>query len=775
MTTSQRDEFIATRGARWITVAFVGVGILNYGYALVLTRLLNVTAYARFGAGQGLLLWAVTVATVSVPWVLAQSLARARSAADRGAAVRFALMASIGSGIVAAAVVGLIGARFATAPETLALAASAFVLFLGMPTLGWLQGNGRMRTLSVLTVGETLLKIVSGLLLVTVAGLADTGALAAFGVGGLLLLAWLPPLPRGRRERWRASLANRDLWHRALGIAGVQGLVTLLSAIDVVLVTVLPASRDTAASYQASAAVSRVPIFVASAVGTAFFPSLSKRATGGDLANRAMRMYATVALPLTAILLTVPAPVLAVVFPPQYGAMATLLKFTAAAGLAIGGINLLTTFFQAVADYSCLWWQSAGVIVYVGALLAGWRADGITGLAVGSVLGAWTGIVLVGYWFFRRQGRGLFARLRLVEPILAVVILIGLRPFPVIWLVAATLVGLLAAMRFLRRSGPPGETGLDGTARGQRRQPMRHIRNQPAVMLLTDAVWLGKPREATIPELQSAMAVAFRNQVEGRLARAYPQQLAYVLTEVKVANDLFARNLHQVTRRLQRAGIPSMLIKADVPGECVHTDFDLVVRSAQWEGALAALAGWYVHRSTYWLERSTKAHLYPLVGPALHLHASVSWFGVPVLPTDRLMAHACETEHGCLVPAPADRLRIWLAHALFQNLALDLSELFAVRDLLKPEVMHPAREEAAREGWVAGYDGALATVDMAIDRLDRAVPLSLPLALPMAVSLRAGAEHAYHLLRDGQTRVAAREAALRIPLVFAKKRRVRIA
>lgn len=304
---------------------------------------------------------------------------------------------------------------------------------------------------------------------------------------------------------------------------------------------------------------------------------------------------------------------------------------------------------------------------------------------------------------------------------------------------------------------------------------MRHIRNQAAVMLLTDAVWRGRTHDATIPELQGAMAVAFRNQVEGRLARAYPQQLAYVLAEVQVANDLFARNLHQVTGRLQQAGIPSVLIKADVPGECVHTDFDLVVRDRQWEGAIAALSGWYVHRSTYWLERSTKAHLYPLVGPAVHLHASVSWFGVPVLPTDRLIAHASETEHGCLTPAPADHLRIWLAHALFQNLALDLSELFAVRNLLRPEVINPARKEAMREGWVSGYDGALAAVDAAIDRLDRAVPVGLPVALPMSLSLRAGAEHASHLLREGQTLSAAREAALRIPLVLAKKRRVRIA
>ena len=79
------------------------VGLLNYAYALLLTHLLSVTAYSRFAAGQGLILWASTVATVSVPWVLAQALVRARSDAERNSAIRFAKLAGAGSGVIAAA------------------------------------------------------------------------------------------------------------------------------------------------------------------------------------------------------------------------------------------------------------------------------------------------------------------------------------------------------------------------------------------------------------------------------------------------------------------------------------------------------------------------------------------------------------------------------------------------------------------------------------------------------------------------------------------------
>src|SRR6202012_4450236 len=96
----KRDDSIAASGAQWMTVAFMIVGVLNYAYALVLTRILDVTAYSNFAAGQSLILWASTVATVSVPLPLAQGIARARTDEERGAAIRFSQVSGLGCGIV---------------------------------------------------------------------------------------------------------------------------------------------------------------------------------------------------------------------------------------------------------------------------------------------------------------------------------------------------------------------------------------------------------------------------------------------------------------------------------------------------------------------------------------------------------------------------------------------------------------------------------------------------------------------------------------------------
>ena len=92
------DESSTAHGALWITVGTVSIGLSNYGYSLLLTHLLTVAEYSVFSAGQGLILWATNIAAVSVPWVLAQALARARSERERNSAIRFAKLLSAGTG-----------------------------------------------------------------------------------------------------------------------------------------------------------------------------------------------------------------------------------------------------------------------------------------------------------------------------------------------------------------------------------------------------------------------------------------------------------------------------------------------------------------------------------------------------------------------------------------------------------------------------------------------------------------------------------------------------
>jgi O-antigen/teichoic acid export membrane protein len=451
-TSATRDEAVAVRGARWNTAAYALAGALNYAYALLLTRFLDAGAFSRFAAGQGLILCTSTAATVSVPWVLAQSLARARSDAERGDAVRFAIVVAIGGGFTAAAFVAVIAGQFGGAAMIAALAGSTIAIFASTVTVGWLTGRERLRTLSALTVGEAALKTVVGLILVVALGLGDAGAIAAFGIGILPCLLWWPAVPRGARRLWRGATADRDLWRRAAGLASVQVLVVVMGAIDVVLVMVLPGPSSAKASYQASAVLARVPLFLGSAISISFFPSLSRRRNDAEFAARALRMYAVIALPLTVVCATAPAAVLTTVFPARYSMIAVLLRFTAIAGFAVGAINLMTTFFQAANDYTCLTWQAVGLLFYLGGLLVGWSVGGTVGFAVGAACGALIALVLLAHHLARRLGSGVFRRMPILEPFLWAGCLTLLRPYLALWLLAATAAGLRATERFLARS-----------------------------------------------------------------------------------------------------------------------------------------------------------------------------------------------------------------------------------------------------------------------------------------------------------------------------------
>ncbi|MFE5628978.1 hypothetical protein [Streptomyces sp. NPDC056543] len=313
----------------------------------------------------------------------------------------------------------------------------------------------------------------------------------------------------------------------------------------------------------------------------------------------------------------------------------------------------------------------------------------------------------------------------------------------------------------------PGEARAGGAGGG--RESGRALR------LLVDAVWRGDAPAASDEELRAALAVARDNQVEGRLAQAYPRQLASTLHTVDDAGRLFRRNVVESTDRLSAAAVPTVLVKADLPGDLTLGSFDLVVPTDRWKAAQKALGGWYVERSTHWLERSTSVLLTPPDGPSAQLHTAVAWRGVSVMATDRLFAHAVPDHGGraWLVPCPADRLRIWLALGIFRNQTLDLSELLALRELLAPEVVAEARAQTAREGWSVGGDRALELATEAMATLDRGEFVQLPLPLPVTTSLRTGVEHAGHLLTRGRASTAAREVALRVPLAVTERLRRR--
>lgn len=461
-------------GVRWLTLATVGVGLLNYLYSLGLTHALDVGDFAVFAAGQALLLTAGSVANTSVPWVLAQALAGASTALERRQAITFAVVTNACLAVGTGLLVTLLALSFAPLGAAATVGTAGALIFLSSTTSGFLQGEEQVVLLGLVRIGDALGKIVVGLLLV-VLGWGATGALGGFGVGALLIVVAGAVLIGRELRPALGGLRLRTLWRSAAGVALVQALVSALATVDLVLVAALSFDSADAGSYQASMILSRVPLFLAGAVGVAVFPLLARDPDGAGLVRTAFRLYLALVLPYAVALVTVPPSLVGLVFPAEYEAVTTLLPVTAMAGLLIGAITLMTTAFQAQRHFvRCLTAQVVGIVLHLVALLLGMWWGGVLGLAAGAAVGSAVTVgllALTGSTLWPRAFRpplGILAGCT----VFAVVLLL-VREYPMLWLAVTASVGLATATHLLgRRSGAAG-SGRAGPSDGGMRMDGR--------------------------------------------------------------------------------------------------------------------------------------------------------------------------------------------------------------------------------------------------------------------------------------------------------------
>ncbi|MEZ0490919.1 glycosyltransferase [Kineococcus sp. TBRC 1896] len=453
----QFDGAKLVRGARWLTAATLVIGLVNYVYSLGLTHLLPMAAFAVFGAGQALLLNAGTVASTSISWILAQGLLKARSEHERRQAVWFSILTNTALGLLAGLAVLVVALQFSDLLTATVLALVTLLIFSAATTAGYLQGDARLGTLGGLRVGDALAKLAVGFGLVA-AGAGALGGLAGFGAGAVLVVVVGVLVARRDIRPVRGVLRLRRLWAPAVGVAALQGLMSLMTSLDLVLATVLSSDAAAASSYQAAMILARVPLFLAGAVAASAYPLLvGDEAAARTTMLRALRMYAVLVVPYAAALATAPAALLSLVFPSEYSEeLGTLLPATAAAGVGIGAVSLVVAWFQARSAYGRgVRAQVVGMVLHVTSMLVGFSWGGVRGLAIGTALGA--ALVLVALTVAAGPLRpALRAPVGvLAASLLFAAVLSTLRANPVLWLALALPVGIASAVLGFRRGGEP--------------------------------------------------------------------------------------------------------------------------------------------------------------------------------------------------------------------------------------------------------------------------------------------------------------------------------
>ena len=460
-----RHSAASSVGARSVPTMVVAatamVSLLNYAFALALLWILPSRDYAVVASVTALLLVFGTVAGASAPWVLAREIAMARTDAyRRQRALAFASVLAFGQAFAAALVCATIVASYAAWQATLTACSAAVIIFIAAAAVGYLQGIERFNLIFLLRIAEVVVKVAAGVILVKL-GMGAWGAISGFAFGALVvflgaifymredvLSAW-----RSRRQVWiRTAIIDRRLWTSARGIIGIQAGTAIIAGLDPIIASIILSGSRHLANYQVVQILGRIPFYIASSLAIIVFPRMARlRALQSRTVASSLHVWIRVCGAAAVVVATLPDPILVHILPARYGSVIILLPWAALTGLALGGINLVTTYWQAVGKCK------SAVVVLIAACLLSCTCD-VLALLGGNTLhlewsaSATTMATLCGLLVLVRQDwdrslRGLIPQSLIV--VVPGIVLWSVRSHLIIWLTLALTTIAVPALRSL--------------------------------------------------------------------------------------------------------------------------------------------------------------------------------------------------------------------------------------------------------------------------------------------------------------------------------------
>ena len=345
-------------GAIWLLAATTIANVLGYGYQVVMARLLRPEDYAILIALFGVLILESISSQViqsATAKLAAQYRARAEEAALHAFVRRWSVRVVVAVAALAAAIAVLSG------PISAALALPTFTVvllgvslfFAGVMTfaLGLLQGLARFGWMGSVLIAQAGMRLLLGVLLVTL-GFGVGGAfIGATGAVGLSLFVAAVPL-LGLFRAARGASADIELGTAETRFFAFAGIVLLayaaLTNVDAVLArSVL--SADQAGAYAGAVTLGKIVLFAPIAVGFLLLERTSRAHARGESTERPLF------LALAFVLVTSGAVALAYVIAPaffvgvvvgdQYPAAVAIAPLYGLAALANALLNLWISYF----------------------------------------------------------------------------------------------------------------------------------------------------------------------------------------------------------------------------------------------------------------------------------------------------------------------------------------------------------------------------------------------------------------------------------------------
>lgn len=450
---AESQHLLSTRGAGWLTLGDIFASGANYALALVLLHLLPPDQYAVYGGLSSLMLVVGAAASSALPWLVSRELAtQGGSYSHLGEMTGFVIAATLVEVAMGGILVAAVGWQIGGSAGAMVASVAAASLFAGASASGWLQGQRRFGALAVLRVAEAAIRLLVTISIVYVGGGADL-AILGFLTGGTLMFIGSVSMATLSRPLLRGA-ADRRLWRLAAGLLGVQAAVTALGTVDVIVIAAFAIDAQQAAAYQAAALFGRAPMFVATALAIAAFPSIS--AAGPTLrlpadVRRWLTTFVWVVGPVAILIGTAPPSLIGQVTPEGY-AVGRYLPWLACSGFFSALVLFITMIGRALGVFKPI------VIVLMSGLslqvLLTWSALQTGGAGTAAAMNA-LAMALVAFVVYPWALPPLPEKRSLIEAVgilaLLLILLSLLRAIPVVWVAAAAVVATLVAWKGLFR------------------------------------------------------------------------------------------------------------------------------------------------------------------------------------------------------------------------------------------------------------------------------------------------------------------------------------
>ncbi len=448
----------------FVVVATGAISLINYSFSLLLLYIFSTRQYGVVASASALLLVFGSIAGASAPWVLAREVAiSADDPGRRQRALAFSTFVALGQAAIAALACTLIVASYADWQTTLTASGSATVIFLAAAAVGYLQGIERFSLIYCLRAGEVIVKVSTAIALVKL-GMGTWGALSGFAFGALLvligafyymrddvLLTW-----RSRSRSWvRRVITDRRLWSLATGIIGIQAGTAIIVGLDLTIASVVLSGQHQLATYQVAQILGRVPFYVASALAVIVFPRMARLRNQDTTVMCSLHVWVRICGAATIIVATLPFTIITYILPVRYGDAQGLLPWAAMTGFSLGGINLVTTYWQATNRCKRTTWLLFFICIISGILdtysLHGGHVLYLAWAAAATSTAGLLGLLAQVRHDWPMAFRGLLRQFAIVA--IPGAALLYVRDSPVAWMAVALIAVGLPALRGLRLYG----------------------------------------------------------------------------------------------------------------------------------------------------------------------------------------------------------------------------------------------------------------------------------------------------------------------------------